>query len=123
MSAAGTVYTVKGRRWMDARTACSNFTACLPPNSPSCSSSNDSGQGYGAYYMSSASSNHSGGVNVVMLDGSVRFVSETIDCGDLNNCLGGANNADGMDYCWQGKSTRGVWGAMATPKGKETVSM
>ncbi len=48
-----------------------------------------------------------------MADGSVRFVSDTIDCGDLS-----AVSTKGT-----GKSPYGVWGAMGTPAGGETVSM
>ncbi|MBR6387675.1 MAG: DUF1559 domain-containing protein, partial [Thermoguttaceae bacterium] len=56
-------------------------------------------------------SNHSGGVNVGMLDGSVRFVSETIDCGNLN-----------AYQVTAGKSPYGVWGAMGSPQGGETTA-
>ncbi|MCF0233871.1 MAG: DUF1559 domain-containing protein, partial [Thermoguttaceae bacterium] len=60
---------------------------------------------------------HSGGVNGVMGDGSVRFISETIDCGTYLNST---------DYLWKdpsGKSPYGVWGAMGTISGGETISM
>lgn len=46
-----------------------------------------------------------------MMDGSVRFVSDTIDTGNLN------------DYqATSGKSPYGVWGAMGTPQGGETIA-
>ncbi|MBQ5788725.1 MAG: DUF1559 domain-containing protein, partial [Thermoguttaceae bacterium] len=54
-----TVYNLKGRRWMDARSGCSNFTAALPPNSPSCVGSG--GGSKDDFSIISASSNHSGG--------------------------------------------------------------
>ncbi len=117
-------FTEKGRRWGDARGPFHNFHAALPPNSPSCYQSTD-GAGsmneYSSCMCVSASSYHSGGVNVVMCDGSVRFVSETVDCGDIQHALGYPQNNDG-DWAWSGKSTRGVWGAMATPQSGETVS-
>ena len=107
-----TTYAEKGRRWANANYASTNFSAILPPNAPSCSSSNaDLGE---RSAMITAGSAHSGGVNVVMLDGSVHFVSDTIDAGDMTWA-----NADG----YRGKSMHGVWGAMATPRGKEAVSL
>ncbi|MCF0233408.1 MAG: DUF1559 domain-containing protein [Thermoguttaceae bacterium] len=108
-------YSVKGRRWFDARIACTSFNAVLPPNSPSCVGSG--GGAKGDYTIATASSYHSGGVNVAMCDGSVHFVSETVDAGNANTTFGG----DG-DYTNTGRSIRGVWGAMATPAGGETVS-
>ena len=113
----GTTYYQKGRRWCISTCCSTNFNAALPPNSPSCSGSG--GQDPATWTLCSASSNHSGGVNVCMLDGSVRFVAETIDTGDLNNIMGGG----AQDQLWTGASGHGVWGAMATPRGKETVSM
>ncbi|MBQ8285078.1 MAG: DUF1559 domain-containing protein, partial [Thermoguttaceae bacterium] len=55
--------------------------------------------------------NHSGGVNAAMLDGSVRFVSETIDCGSY--LTEKQNHA-------RAKSLFGVWGALGAPAGGET---
>ncbi len=105
-------YSEKGRRWNNANYANTNFQAVLPPNAPSCSSSQ--AQLYERPMLISASSNHSGGVNVAMMDGSVRFVSETVDCG---------NTSEPCNESYTGKSKRGVWGAMATPAAGETVSL
>ena len=58
-----------------------------------------------------------------MADGSVRFVSDTVDCGDVNSRLGAAYGWTGEGHQWVGPSTQGVWGAMATPQGGETVSL
>jgi prepilin-type processing-associated H-X9-DG protein len=84
------------------------FNAVLPPNGPSCAISASSGAS-GIY---SASSNHSGGVNVGFLDGSVKFVSETISCGTLT----------GQGQVRSGPSNFGIWGALGTPSGGETAS-
>ena len=98
----------RAQRWADGQIVASGFNTVLPPNSPNCVySGGDTGWG-----VLSAQSNHSGGVNASMLDGSVRFVSDTIDCGDS---YGNAVTS--------GKSPYGVWGAMGSASGGETVSM
>lgn len=107
-----TTYAEKGRRWCNADYASTNFQAILPPNSPSCSSSNGTLSDRSA--MITAGSAHTGGANVVMADGSVHFVSDTVDAGDMN-----WGNQDG----YRGKSMHGVWGALATPRGKEAVTL
>ncbi len=110
----------KGHRWPDARSPYTTFSAALPPNAPSCTRDANENNGTSAV---TASSNHPGGVNVAMADGSVRFVSETIDCGDLTKKLGEELGNTGEGHWWSGPSTGGVWGAMATPKQKESVTI
>ncbi|MBP3532042.1 MAG: DUF1559 domain-containing protein [Thermoguttaceae bacterium] len=94
----------RGQRWADGQVMISGFNTVLPPNSPVCSYGSDS-----AWGAATAQSNHSGGVNAAMLDGSVRFVSETIDCGDAY-----------ANAVTSGKSPYGVWGAMGSASGGET---
>lgn len=97
--------------WTDGRSVNGSFTTILPPNSPSCIYSWPNIDNY-AWGVFSAQSFHAGGVNVGMADGSVRFISETIDCGSANSY--GVTS---------GKSPYGVWGAMGTPQGGETASI
>ncbi|MBQ7813864.1 MAG: DUF1559 domain-containing protein [Thermoguttaceae bacterium] len=118
MTNAASTWPSKGRRWGDARAAMTNFHAALPPNSPSCHQTGKTSE-KNACVCVSATSNHSGGVNAAMCDGSVRFVSETVDCGDITNILGYPNNT-GEGHHWVGPSTHGVWGSLATPAGGET---
>ncbi len=92
------------------------FHTIMPPNGPSC------GDDWGDTLVSSATSYHSGGVNAVMGDGSVRFVSDTIDCGDLSypcplNPAGHVSNRP-----VGGPSPFGVWGALGTINGGETTA-
>ncbi len=110
----------KGHRWADARTPYVTFSAALPPNGPSCTRDGNENNGTSAV---TASSYHPGGVNIAMVDGSVRFVSETVDCGDLTKKLGEELGNTGEGHWWKLTSTGGVWGAMATPRHREVVAL
>ena len=106
----------RGQRWNDCQPLFGSFNTILPPNSPTCGA--ESGD-YQATILP-ASSNHSGGVNVGMVDGSVRFVSETVDCGNLT----GSTIGDNTGLCKRsGKSNFGVWGAMGSRDGGETDTL
>ena len=59
----------------------------------------------------SANSYHPGGVNVLRADGSVSFISETIDTGNL--AAASVTN---------GASPYGLWGALGSKNGGEVVS-
>ena len=103
-------------RWNDCQPIFGAFNTILPPNSPTC------GRESGDYQATilTATSNHSGGVNVGMVDGSVRFVSETVDCGNLT----GSTIGDNTGLCKRsGKSNFGVWGALGSRDGGETESL
>jgi prepilin-type processing-associated H-X9-DG protein len=100
----------RGARIFDGRTTMIAFVTALPPNSPNCLYSGD----LNTFGFFSASSFHSGGVNCVLADGSGRFITETINCGNLSN------NYRTIDY-YQSTSPFGVWGALGSLNGGETV--
>jgi len=111
----------KAGRWGDARSPFATFRAALPPNSPSCRANNTDGDAH----QISASSYHTGGVNVAMADGAIRFVSDSVEAGDPTR-MNGYGYSDGplaQDHWWDGPSSRGVWGAIATPAGGESKSL
>ncbi len=96
------------------------FTTVLPPNSISCSGTG--GWHDGGFY--SATSNHTGGVNVGMGDGAVRFVTDSINCGNMNyDVTSGTADppASNGDPC--GISPFGVWGALGSRGGGETAGL
>jgi len=80
------------------------FTTILPPNSPSCYQGGGNPSNAPGVY--SVSSYHPGGALACMADGSVRFVNETINCGNFGNIT------PARDF--------GVWGALGTIAGGET---
>ena len=111
-------YNGRGALHTDGRPGTLGFSTILPPNSPSCITSEGLGNpGYAQNGYLSTSSYHSGGVNGLYADGSVHFISDTIDCGDE---LGSTNylNTDPT-----GKSPFGVWGAVGTISGGETETL
>ena len=104
----------RGMLHTDGRNHVLGVNTVLPPNSPSCGFSSAMIQHSGGYW--STSSNHSGGVNALRADGSVAFVSETIDCGSR---LG----EDWSTADPTGQSPFGVWGALGTISGGETTTL
>lgn len=97
-----------GRRWANGMPVYNGFNTVLPPNSPSCDSSGWDEQNV----LISPSSNHPGGVNVAMADGSVTFISQTIDSGDPTIL---ERNS--------GPSLYGVWGRLGTKASGEAVQL
>ena len=102
-------WTFNGQWYADGRPNNAGFRTILPPNSPSCTS------GDWCYAIITASSFHTGGVNVVALDGSVSFVSETIGTGNLNHGCGQEEIRDRGII-----SPFGVWGAFGSMNGGES---
>jgi prepilin-type processing-associated H-X9-DG protein len=87
----------------------SGFTTILPPNAPSCAEGSDVNAD-SATVIISPSSNHTGGVNSLMADGSVRFISENINSGNLS-----------LPAVTGGQSPYGVWGALGTKNAGEAI--
>jgi prepilin-type processing-associated H-X9-DG protein len=95
---------------------CNRFCTVLPPNSPSCVA----GTSYQNGAMLSANSNHTGGVNTVFGDGSVRFISETIHA--VSNGVNLATVDAGDPNVVTGSSPFGVWGASGSIDGGESAA-
>ena len=102
------------------------FSTVLPPNSGNFASSDNSESA--AWVLGAASSNHTGGANAVRLDGSGQFITNSIDTGAEpasvrrlpSNSVGrDPTQIRGIDPA----SVWGVWGAMGTTTGGESVSL
>jgi prepilin-type processing-associated H-X9-DG protein len=99
-----------GEAWTSGFPMICGFHTILPPNAPSCAiAAGEWNEG-----MFSADSYHPGGVNGAMCDGSVRFFSETINTGNLGAPVPRLNSL--------GLSPYGVWGALGSKDGAESVS-
>ncbi len=96
-----------GLYWVDGRPHWNGVSTVLGPNSPSCLYDDRSWQ-WGIF---SATSYHPGGVEGLMVDGSVHFFSDSIDTGNL-----ASPQPTGSQ-----KSPYGVWGAIGSMAGGETA--
>jgi prepilin-type N-terminal cleavage/methylation domain-containing protein/prepilin-type processing-associated H-X9-DG protein len=92
-------------RWIDGGSPFTWFNTILPPNSPSCISSNADGNPI----IVPPTSAHAAGCNVAFADASVSFISNTIDWG----------NDPTASCCRSGPSPFGVWGAIGSRDGGE----
>jgi hypothetical protein len=92
------------------------FNTINPPNSPSCAHQNGAGSNlsFGPIAVSTANSNHAGGVQCGLVDGSVRFISETINCVTSGVTTPAEKESGISDF--------GVWGALGSINGGESTS-
>lgn len=106
---SGSAIAVSGLKWTHGSTSRIGFTTVLSPNSPSCmTGSND--EWYPGIFA--PRSYHPGGVVIAMVDGSVRFLTDSVDTGNLTAA-----------EVTSGPSPYGVFGAMGTKAGGEVYEM
>ena len=103
--------TTRGYRWGDGAAYFSAFSTVAPPNSAACFTTGTTGHWTDGFF--NASSNHTGGVQVALMDGSSRFISENIDSGNQAATIPARNTS--------GISPYGVWGALGTRDGGEVL--
>jgi hypothetical protein len=107
---AANVFGHSGHMWTEGYFAFASFTTITPPNGASCLNRSGTGGGKDAAAIA-PTSNHSGGVSGALGDGSVRFISGTVDTGTGSACV------------ISGNSPFGVWGALGSKDGGESNSL
>ena len=99
----------RGSNWSDGHPLYSGFNTTLPPNSELCLGADHSSGGHAP-----ASSRHPGGVHVLMSDGAVKFVSDSVEAGDSSApVVTSANPGRPSPY--------GLWGALGTRASHEVI--
>lgn len=127
----------RGFRWADGNAIFTGMTTIGPPNSASCISDTDTltaatGSGtvytgggaaasgrHGSGYLS-AGSRHQGGCHVLMGDGAVKFVTDSIEAGN-QAALPVVSGGTGLRAPGR-QSPYGLWGSLGTKASKETIS-
>ncbi len=107
----------RGMKWSFARPLYTGFLTVLPPNGEACGEGNQEGQGW---YP--AGSRHQGGAHVLMTDGAVRFITDSIDTGNLNSANVRFNGTSTLYVPEGSRSPYGIWGALGTRAAKEPVT-
>ena len=108
----GRIKSRSGRSIWDGQPQRNGFVATFAPNGPSCYNGDNPNADSGNAIVT-ATSAHVGGAHALFCDGAVKFISETIDTGDLTAPSPRSNS--------QVPTVRGVWGAMGTKSGEELI--
>ena len=96
----------RGYAWADGRPAYSVVQTILPPNSANCFIGTQDGQA-----VVTVASRHQGGAHVLMGDGAVKFITDSIEAGNSNAVPATAGQ----------KSSYGLWGSLGTRAAKELI--
>lgn len=109
----------RGYRWAYAGTIWSSMNTILPPNAELCLGSN----GVNGPGIVPPSSRHQGGCHILMGDGAVIFMSDSVDAGDPRAPqVWGGTGARGTGGAAPGSmSPFGLWGALGTRAVKEVI--
>ena len=104
----------RGYRWANGHFPYTVMNTILPPNSEVCMGGNAWGFG-----MMPPSSRHPGGAHVLLADGAVQFITDSIEAGDPTNGTVWVNGTGNQSPGY--KSPYGLWGALGTRASKEVI--
>jgi prepilin-type N-terminal cleavage/methylation domain-containing protein/prepilin-type processing-associated H-X9-DG protein len=106
-----------GMTWADGSSGISAFYSLLPPNSPSCMVGTLVDNPGANSLIITLSSGHASGANVAMADGSVHFINNTINSGDVTK------NVWYMVDHYGEQSVFGVLGSLGSAFGNESATL
>ncbi|MEO1525766.1 MAG: DUF1559 domain-containing protein [Planctomycetota bacterium] len=110
----GPSFLARGFAWGSSLSVNTNMNTILPPNAELCAWNSWAGEG-----MLPPSSQHQGGCHILMSDGAVVFITDSIEAG---NSSGGTVHRFGTGVQAPGqKSPFGLWGALGTKANSETI--
>ena len=116
---ANVTFSERGYRWAAFHTLQSQCNTILAPNSEVCLVGSSDTHG-----VAPPSSHHTGGAHVLIADGAVKFITDSIDAGDSNSpCVYCQALSAGNDSPVPpgAQSPYGLWGALGTRASGEVV--
>ncbi|GAA5507736.1 DUF1559 domain-containing protein [Novipirellula caenicola] len=116
----GAAATGRGYRWGAGPTPWTMCNTILPPNRELCFGGNSAGSPNDTDGVAPMSSRHQGGVHVLMADGAVVFVTDSIEAGNSNHENVWRNGS--IPSAKPGNpSPYGLWGALGTRASSEVI--
>ena len=109
----------RGMNWAWASMGMTMVNTIRPPNSEACFNGWHDNVG-----SAPASSRHQGGAHVLMGDGAVIFMTDSVEAGDQRNCCHGCVDCPGAPaglYKVGKKSPYGLWGSLGSRGANETI--
>jgi prepilin-type N-terminal cleavage/methylation domain-containing protein/prepilin-type processing-associated H-X9-DG protein len=113
----GGVESKRGYSWAEGHPFWGSFNTILPPNREQCAWDGVDSEGFFP-----PSSRHQGGCHVLMADGAVIFITDSIEAGDSRSAQVIRDVVNGSGGLAPGSpSPFGLWGALGTRAVKETI--
>ncbi|OYP32279.1 DUF1559 domain-containing protein [Rhodopirellula sp. MGV] len=109
----------RGFRWASGGTSFTGMNTILPPNKEICLGGDGTGDA-SSMGVAPPSSRHVGGVHVMFGDGSINFITDSIEAGDIHhtNVWSGGTGRSVVGS----QSPYGLWGALGTRASGEVIT-